>query len=169
MTKASAVSRHGHVRIQQQPSDSSMANSSPSHLAIIRRTAKLRERRRAALDDADGELRRLVREGFARHTRREAGRGGRAVRAEGVPDLAGAAEVGGSRCHEDVTHPKLTAQTRADSSGLTLTKPDESPQARGKSQTSDLGPTNAGRRQQTERIRLRSRRPQVRILPGAPP
>jgi hypothetical protein len=33
-------------------------------LALIRRAAKLRERRRAALDDADAELRRLIREGF---------------------------------------------------------------------------------------------------------
>jgi hypothetical protein len=34
------------------------------HLALIRRAAKVRERRRAAVDDADGELRRLIREGF---------------------------------------------------------------------------------------------------------
>jgi len=34
------------------------------HLALIRRAAKSRERRRAALDDADAELRRLIREGF---------------------------------------------------------------------------------------------------------
>jgi hypothetical protein len=34
------------------------------HLALIRRAAKLRDRRRAALDDADEELRRLIREGF---------------------------------------------------------------------------------------------------------
>jgi hypothetical protein len=33
-------------------------------LALIRRAAKLRERRRAAFDDADAELRRLIREGF---------------------------------------------------------------------------------------------------------
>lgn len=33
-------------------------------LALIRRAAKLRERRRASLDDADAELRRLIREGF---------------------------------------------------------------------------------------------------------
>jgi hypothetical protein len=34
------------------------------HLALIRRAAKLRDRRRAALDAADEELRRLIREGF---------------------------------------------------------------------------------------------------------
>jgi hypothetical protein len=34
-------------------------------LALIRRAAKLRERRRAAVDEADAELRRLIREGFA--------------------------------------------------------------------------------------------------------
>jgi hypothetical protein len=34
------------------------------HLALIRRAAKLRERRRGALDEADAELRRLIREGF---------------------------------------------------------------------------------------------------------
>jgi hypothetical protein len=34
------------------------------HLALIRRAAKSRDRRRAALDDADAELRRLIREGF---------------------------------------------------------------------------------------------------------
>jgi len=33
-------------------------------LTLIRRAAKLRDRRRAALDDADAELRRLIREGF---------------------------------------------------------------------------------------------------------
>jgi hypothetical protein len=33
-------------------------------LALIRRAAKLRDRRRSALDDADDELRRLIREGF---------------------------------------------------------------------------------------------------------
>jgi len=33
-------------------------------LALIRRAAKLRERRRTAFDDADAELRRLIREGF---------------------------------------------------------------------------------------------------------
>ncbi len=33
-------------------------------LALIRRAAKLRDRRRCALDDADAELRRLIREGF---------------------------------------------------------------------------------------------------------
>jgi hypothetical protein len=33
-------------------------------LALIRRAAKLRERRRAASDAADAELRRLIREGF---------------------------------------------------------------------------------------------------------
>jgi hypothetical protein len=34
------------------------------HLALITRAAKLRERRRDAYDDADAELRRLIREGF---------------------------------------------------------------------------------------------------------
>jgi hypothetical protein len=34
------------------------------HLALIRRTATLRERRRDAFDEADAELRRLIREGF---------------------------------------------------------------------------------------------------------
>jgi hypothetical protein len=34
------------------------------HLALIRRAAKLRDRRRAAFDSADAELRRLIREGF---------------------------------------------------------------------------------------------------------
>ena len=34
------------------------------HLALIRRAAKLRDRRQAALDDADAEFRRLIREGF---------------------------------------------------------------------------------------------------------
>jgi hypothetical protein len=33
-------------------------------LALIRRAAKLRERRRGAFDEADAELRRLIREGF---------------------------------------------------------------------------------------------------------
>jgi hypothetical protein len=33
-------------------------------LALIRRAAKLRERRRAAFDAADAELRQLIREGF---------------------------------------------------------------------------------------------------------
>jgi hypothetical protein len=33
-------------------------------LALIRRAAKLRERRRGAFEDADAELRRLIREGF---------------------------------------------------------------------------------------------------------
>jgi hypothetical protein len=33
-------------------------------LALIRRAAKLRERRRDAFDAADDELRRLIREGF---------------------------------------------------------------------------------------------------------
>jgi hypothetical protein len=33
-------------------------------LALIRRAAKLRERRRAAVDATDAELRRLIREGF---------------------------------------------------------------------------------------------------------
>jgi hypothetical protein len=33
-------------------------------LALIRRAAKLRARRRAAVDEADAELRRLIREGF---------------------------------------------------------------------------------------------------------
>jgi hypothetical protein len=33
-------------------------------LALIRRAAKSRDRRRVALDDADAELRRLIREGF---------------------------------------------------------------------------------------------------------
>jgi hypothetical protein len=33
-------------------------------LALIRRAAKLRERRRAAFDAGDAELRRLIREGF---------------------------------------------------------------------------------------------------------
>jgi hypothetical protein len=36
-------------------------------LALIRRAAKLRERRRAAADDADAELRRLICEGFEQH------------------------------------------------------------------------------------------------------
>lgn len=34
------------------------------HLALIRRAAKLRARRRDACDAADAELRRLIREGF---------------------------------------------------------------------------------------------------------
>jgi hypothetical protein len=34
-------------------------------LALIRRAAKLRERRRAAFDAGDAELRQLIREGFA--------------------------------------------------------------------------------------------------------
>jgi hypothetical protein len=34
------------------------------HLALIRRVAKMRQRRRAALDEADDELRQLIREGF---------------------------------------------------------------------------------------------------------
>jgi hypothetical protein len=34
------------------------------HLALIRRAAKTRERRQAATDEADLELRRLIREGF---------------------------------------------------------------------------------------------------------
>jgi hypothetical protein len=34
------------------------------HLALIRRAAKLRERRKKAFDDGDAELRRLIREGF---------------------------------------------------------------------------------------------------------
>jgi hypothetical protein len=34
-------------------------------LALIRRAVKQRDRRRAALDDADDELRRLIVEGFA--------------------------------------------------------------------------------------------------------
>jgi hypothetical protein len=34
------------------------------HLALIRRAAKLRGRRQMAFDDADAELRRLIREGF---------------------------------------------------------------------------------------------------------
>ena len=34
------------------------------HLTLIRRAAKLRERRRAAVDTADADLRRLIREGF---------------------------------------------------------------------------------------------------------
>jgi hypothetical protein len=33
-------------------------------LALIRRAAKVRERRQAAADEADAELRRLIREGF---------------------------------------------------------------------------------------------------------
>jgi hypothetical protein len=33
-------------------------------LALIRRAARLRERRRAAVDDADFELRRLIKQGF---------------------------------------------------------------------------------------------------------
>ncbi|OBK65875.1 hypothetical protein A5653_02800 [Mycobacterium colombiense] len=33
-------------------------------MALIRRAAKTRQRRRAALDEADAELRRLIREGF---------------------------------------------------------------------------------------------------------
>jgi hypothetical protein len=33
-------------------------------LALIRRAAKLRERRRVAVDAADAELRQLIREGF---------------------------------------------------------------------------------------------------------
>ena len=33
-------------------------------LALIRRAARLRERRRGGFDDADAELRRLIREGF---------------------------------------------------------------------------------------------------------
>ncbi|OBJ00313.1 hypothetical protein A5624_08495 [Mycobacterium sp. 1482292.6] len=33
-------------------------------MALIRRAAKARQRRRAALDEADAELRRLIREGF---------------------------------------------------------------------------------------------------------
>jgi hypothetical protein len=35
-------------------------------LALIRRAAKLRDRRRVAFDDADSELRRLISEGFER-------------------------------------------------------------------------------------------------------
>jgi hypothetical protein len=35
-------------------------------LALIRRAAKLRERRQGAFDEADAELRRLIREGFER-------------------------------------------------------------------------------------------------------
>ena len=34
------------------------------HLALIRRAAKLRARRRGDLEHADAELRRLIREGF---------------------------------------------------------------------------------------------------------
>jgi hypothetical protein len=34
------------------------------HLGLIRRAAKLRERRRASADDADAELRRLICDGF---------------------------------------------------------------------------------------------------------
>jgi hypothetical protein len=34
------------------------------HLALIRRAAKVRERRQAATDEADTELRRLIRAGF---------------------------------------------------------------------------------------------------------
>ncbi len=34
------------------------------HLALIRRAAKLRDRRRAAVDQAEAELHRLIREGF---------------------------------------------------------------------------------------------------------
>jgi hypothetical protein len=34
------------------------------HLVLIRRAAKMRQRRRAALDEADDELRQLIREGF---------------------------------------------------------------------------------------------------------
>ncbi|WP_156747224.1 hypothetical protein [Mycobacterium sp. E2462] len=34
------------------------------HLALVRNAAKERERRRAAFDDADDKLRRLIREGF---------------------------------------------------------------------------------------------------------
>ena len=33
-------------------------------LGLIRRAARLRDRRRAAFDDADNELRQLIREGF---------------------------------------------------------------------------------------------------------
>jgi hypothetical protein len=36
-------------------------------LALIRRAAKLRERRRAATDNADAELRRLICDGFEQH------------------------------------------------------------------------------------------------------
>lgn len=36
------------------------------HRALIRRAAKTRERARAAFDDSDAELRRLIREGFSR-------------------------------------------------------------------------------------------------------
>ena len=39
-------------------------NSAMDQLALIRRAVKLRERRRAAFDDADAELQRLIREGF---------------------------------------------------------------------------------------------------------
>jgi hypothetical protein len=35
-------------------------------LALIRRAVKLRERRQGAFDEADAELRRLIREGFER-------------------------------------------------------------------------------------------------------
>jgi hypothetical protein len=35
-------------------------------LALIRRAAKVRERRQGAFDEADADLRRLIREGFER-------------------------------------------------------------------------------------------------------
>jgi hypothetical protein len=41
-----------------------IAQLTMDQLALIRRAARLRDRRRAALDDADAELRRPIREGF---------------------------------------------------------------------------------------------------------
>ena len=41
-----------------------MPPSAVDQLALIRRAAKLRERRRAAFDAADAEMRLLIREGF---------------------------------------------------------------------------------------------------------
>jgi hypothetical protein len=68
------------------------------------------ERRRASADDADAELRRLICDGFDQRIPGEARRGGRAVRAEGLPDPRRAAVgVTLARCHERVTTRGLNA------------------------------------------------------------
>jgi hypothetical protein len=71
------------------------------------------ERRRASADDADAELRRLICDGFDQRIPGEARRGGRLVRAAGLPDqgraAVGAPRATTARCHERVTTHALHA------------------------------------------------------------